>query len=110
MKNYILTFITFFIVFYSYSQQYTVSSKKAIKLYEQGIEHYELYENIKAKNILLSAIEIEPKFVEAYLILADIYKAQFDSKNELLMYQQIVEINPDFFPYSYYNYGTALYQ
>jgi len=97
----ILPFITF--------SQYSVDSKKAIKLYEEALDLYDAYQINLAILNLQDAIEMEPEFIEAYLVLSDIFKQTLQKEKEINCYLKIIEIDPDFFVYTYYNLANALF-
>jgi outer membrane protein OmpA-like peptidoglycan-associated protein len=91
------------------AQQYSVESKKAIKLYEDALNFYDFYQTDQATFRLIDAVEIEPDFIEAYLVLSDIYKQNNNKVKEIETYNRIIEIDPDFFIYTYYNLANALF-
>ena len=87
---------------HSFSQQFTrelsTESKKAAKSYEQAriylsIRNYEL-----AEEELLNAIKIDPRFIEAYLILGDLYSDIGKTNDAIRYYNSAIKINPGFFP------------
>jgi len=88
--------------------QKTVSStnKKAIKLYEKGKGYYDARNNELAELSLLEAIEKDPNFVEAELMLAYVYTDKRSYKKALTHYERCIEINPNFFPEIYVSAAT----
>ena len=91
----------------SFSQEYTSSSKKAIKHFENAIELYNTRKDDEALNEADNAINIDNEFVEAYLLKANIYHESFDIKNELKCYLKAIEVKPDFSPNMYYFAGEC---
>ena len=92
-----------------YSQdQRKVSStnKKAIKLYEKGRAYYDGRNNDLAELTLLEAIEKDPNFVEAELMLAYVYTDLRTYKKALTHYERCIEIDPNFFPEIYVSAAT----
>lgn len=102
-----LLYIFLLIPIIGFSQRYSVSSKKAIKLYEEALHFYDYFQTDLALNNLTKAISIEPGFIEAYLVLADIYKVQNQKQKEIESYHKIIEIDSSFFVYTYYNLAQA---
>jgi len=64
---------------------YTSTNKGAIKDYERATKYYDTRENDKAEKELLSALNKDANFIEAYTLLADVYVDQ--SKYELAIEQ-----------------------
>lgn len=93
---------------YSFSQ-YSIDSKKAIKYYEDALNLYDAFQVERAELYLLEALEYEPKFIEAYLVLSDIYKQKGQKEKEVECYLKILEIDSDFFVYTYYNLANAYF-
>ncbi len=100
--------IIFFILFQSaYSQQLTTKSKKAQKLYNQALHYYQLIDLPNCINTLNEALKCDNNFIEAYLLMAEAYRDNNDYQSVILAYNKVIEINPDFFPRTYYFRGRA---
>lgn len=82
------------------------TNKKAIKLFEKGRAYYDARNNELAELSLLEAIEKDPSFVEAELMLAYVYQDARMYKKALNHYERCIEINPKFFPEVYVSAGT----
>ncbi|MBN1188023.1 MAG: PD40 domain-containing protein [Bacteroidales bacterium] len=102
----------FFFVFPSISgQQLTSKSKKAIKYYQKG---YELI-NSRSQDyeggiaMMQKAINADKQFIEAYLIIADVYVEMKNKPKAIESYRKAVEINPDFFPMVLFTLGQLEY-
>ena len=82
--------------------QYSTTHKGAIKNYESATEHYDARDNEKAREELLKAIGKDANFIEAYILLANVYvdMRQYDSAIE--EYKKALAVNPNFFPNNYY--------
>ncbi|MDA3781492.1 MAG: OmpA family protein, partial [Bacteroidales bacterium] len=75
------------------------------KYYYEGIRHYNLLELSLAIKSMKKSIKIDKKFIEAYLVLADIYMDAGNTNKAIETYKKSIEIDPDFFPGIYYNLG-----
>ncbi|MDG1476393.1 MAG: OmpA family protein [Vicingaceae bacterium] len=82
------------------------TNKKAIKLYEKGKGYYDARNNELAELSLLEAIEKDPNFIEAELMLAYVYTDKRTYKKALTHYERCIEINPKFFPEIYVSAAT----
>lgn len=86
-------------------QKVSSTNKKAVKLFNEGKAYYDARNNELAEVNLLLAIEKDPNFVEAELLLAYVYTDARDYKKALTHYERCIEINPDFFPEVYSTAG-----
>ena len=83
------------IVNYTHSQEYTIKSKKAIKLYQEAKSAQYPYDKI---NLLNQALKKEPNFIEAYWELSKIYTLIDSTKaaiNTLLTADQLQIAMPE---------------
>ena len=89
-------------------QQYTTKNKKAISLYEEAIKYMYARNEENAKQSLLKAIEKDELFIEAHLMLADIYADMKQFETAVAEIKKALAVNPDFFPMAYYTLGKYL--
>ncbi|MBK0382563.1 PD40 domain-containing protein [Pedobacter sp. SD-b] len=87
--------------------QYSVSSRSAIKSYEKARYLLDLNNFKEAENELNEAIKQDDKFIEAYLLLADVYRVTFDNLNAKETYKKAFAINPNFAPDRYYYFAES---
>lgn len=109
---YKLIFLSLFLVFnlsLIAQKEYTSNSKRAIKNYELAINKYNQQFVDEALQYVQEALYYDSLFVEAYLMQADMYKTLNKPVKEVACLKKAIELNADYFPYSYYNYGEALY-
>ena len=81
---------------------YSTSNKKAIKLFEEAQKAPELYfDQQKGPNypkgieIANQALEKDPNFWEAHLLIAELYERSNDYKNAIVHYKRALEIDPN---------------
>jgi tetratricopeptide (TPR) repeat protein len=86
-------------------QPYKTESKKAIKYYEEGLEGYNQGYYALAAQYLKNAIETDPNFQNAYLVLAEVYwdVGKYDLAIE--NYDLGLKIDSTFYPKGYLNKG-----
>lgn len=82
--------------------------KKAAKYYQTGKEYYDSRNNELAEINLLKALERDPNFAEAELLLAYIYQDQGIFPEAIVHYEKAININPDFFPEMHSSVGLLL--
>jgi len=105
MKKHLFFILLLLVGFYTgFSQpKYSTTDKWAIRNYEAALAHYDKFQNEKAKEELLRALEKDPRFIEPLFILANIYVENQEYENAIEQYKKAVALNPNFFPNSYYN-------
>jgi len=86
--------------------KYTSTNKGAVKNYETATSFYDNYENAKAKEELEKAISKDPAFIEAYILLANVYVDMREYEKAIDQYLTAISINPNFFPNNYYTLAT----
>ncbi len=94
----------------SFSQNYSVTDKKAIELFEKALALYNIGQLENAKALSHKTIERNNRFIEAYLLLADIYNEQKKLNEEIKILKRIIELNPNFNEKIYLMLGKALYK
>lgn len=83
--------------------QYTSKNKKAIKHLEEGRHAFEVKkDDAQAEKSFLKAIAEDNNFIEAYLGLANLYQVRDRHEEAITNFQKAIEINPKFYPKSFY--------
>jgi len=88
-------------------EQYTSQSKNAIKHLEKGVQHYNIMNFEKAIKQLQLAIKADKQFIEAYLLLAEVYIDKKEYENAIDTYKKGLPRNPDFFPTAFFNLANT---
>jgi len=98
------TFITLLILVSSasFAQDYSTKNKKAIAAYEEGLVKYQYRSFAESERALVKALNIDPKFEEAYYLLAGVYTALNDVDKVILTLQRCVQMTVDTNPWSLY--------
>ncbi len=97
-------------IYVSLAQTLTTTSKKAIRLYHEGRNHFALLEYEQAELKLKKAIGTDKNFLEAYMLLGDIYRTQNKNIYAVETYKTAIEINPDKYPEVFYFYGILCFE
>ena len=107
MKKHILFLLIFspFLLFAQRSMQYTTKSGKAIKHYERATENFDRRINAEAEKEAKEALLIDSNFVEAQMLLGDIAVDMRKLEPAIMAYTKAIEINPDFFPNTFFTLG-----
>lgn len=87
----------------------TSRNKSAIKDYNEAVRLYGARKTKESKVALLSATKKDPKFIEAYLLLGDLYHQKKDYSSELDVLKKAVSIDSTYFPPAILNIGVAYY-
>lgn len=85
--------------------KYSTKSEKAIKAYEKATLYYDKYDNDNALKELDNAIKLDEKFIEAYMLKADIYADLKKYELAISNYKIAIDLDPDFFANNYMNIG-----
>lgn len=87
--------------------QFHTKSKSAIKYLQRATHYYDLRQNDEAITELLNALKEDENFLEAQMLIGDVYadKKQFDKA--ATHYRSAIKIDPDFFPQNFLNLAKA---
>ncbi len=104
LKYYLLFMMLSCSLLYGFSQaKYSTDSKRAIKKYEQGLQQFSTRDKQAAVETFNKAIDIDPDFIEAYLLLAECYIQQGDISSAIKAYKNGLDIDPSFFPNGFFD-------
>ena len=101
MKNLILPLLVF-VSFVVNAQPFATQNKKAIELYEDAKRKYLLTEYDNAIKPCSQAIKKDSSFVEAYYMMAAIYKAKNEADDDISILQLCAKRNGSMYPKAYY--------
>ncbi len=82
-------------------------NRAAIKLYDEGINHYSAGRLNHAIDALYEALAKDPDFIEPYLVLGDIYNSQGNYSHEMEVLIEAYKLDSLFFPSTMFNIGVA---
>ncbi len=111
MKKLITLLIYCFLVhFISYSQPYDPSkiNKKAVALYNQGVERAQDGNLPLAAGLFLKAIETDSKYLDAYLTVANIYGELKNYKTSIEYYEKAFAMDPEYSMEGKLSYSVSL--
>lgn len=74
------------------------TNKKAIKYFNEGKQYYDGRKNELAEIQLLKAIEKDPNFIDAEILLAYVYTEQGALKKAITHYERCIAIDYNYFP------------
>lgn len=83
-------------------------NRRARRAYERAEEAYRYYDYETAEEELKRALDRDDAFIEAHLLLADIYYQQEKHAKSIQPWQAAIAIDPLFFPAAHYYLGVAL--
>lgn len=91
------------------SYKYTTKSEKAIKAYEKATDYYDRYDNVSALEYLANAVKIDDEFIEAYMLMGDVYSDMRKYELAVVNYKKAIELDSTFFPNNFLNAGLNEY-
>ncbi|MCF8364739.1 MAG: OmpA family protein, partial [Bacteroidales bacterium] len=98
-------FISLILVSKLPAQELSTKSGKAIKLFDEGRKNFNLGYYDLAEKALKKALEADDKFLEAHMLLADVYKSTKDSGKALEIYNSVIRIDDQKYPEVYFFSG-----
>jgi flagellar motor protein MotB len=94
---------------YAQPPERTSGSKKANDAYDLGARYFSMRNLDAAAEQLRLAIQEDPRFIEAYLVLAEVYEDSGKPVDAIETYKKGLPINPLFYPYGYITLGNLLF-
>lgn len=91
-------------------KKYTSTVPKAVRSFDLAVRMYDERLEDKALEYIEASLEADPKFIEAYMLRANIYTDKKDYAKAIPAYQEAISIDPDFFPNNYYSLATAQFK
>src|SRR5690554_2417133 len=96
------------ITLWGQSFEYTTQHKRAIARYEASQNAYDRRNMGDAEKLLLEAIKYDEQFIEAYLLLSQVYQVDHRIDKAIEASERAIALNPDFFPHAHYNVANML--
>ncbi len=91
-------------------QELSTKSRKATELYNNGIRNYSLKNNSAAEKNFQDAVLEDRNFVEAYLMLAELYEETLRPAESINNYRMAFALNEKVFPYGWIRMGNMEYR
>ena len=95
MYKRVLIIILFTILYQKTVAQYSITDKKAINLFEKGIEAFKNNNKLGAISFYQRAIDREPDFAEAYHRLGQVYELSARKDLAIINYEKSLKIAPE---------------
>lgn len=91
-------------------KKYTSTVPKAVRSFDLAVRMYDERLEDKALEYIDAAVEADDKFIEAYMLRANIYTDKKEYAKAIPAYEQAISINPEFFPNNYYSLATVQFK
>ena len=88
----------------------TTGSRRARRAYERAEEAFRTHDHRAAIEDLEQAIARDADFIEAHLLMGEVYFSREDYEESITPYRRAVALDPDFFPAAKYYLGVAYYR
>ncbi len=82
--------------------QYSTDNKRAIAKFEMARRNYQLLDYKHAEENLMEALQIEPSFVEAYLLLGQMFTDNKQLEKSIEAYENALKLDPSSYPRLYF--------
>jgi hypothetical protein len=84
-------------------------SKKAIDAYNKALQSYSVHNFGTAENLLMEAVREDPRFIDAFLLLAEVYEDWDIPQKAIDAYRKGLEINENYYPNGFFRLGNLEY-
>jgi outer membrane protein OmpA-like peptidoglycan-associated protein/tetratricopeptide (TPR) repeat protein len=86
------------------------NSKKAIDFYNNGIQDYSLHNYAAAEKNFLAAIREDSLFIDAYLVLAEVYEDAKKPIDAIRNFRKAVHLNKEYYPAGFIRLANLEYK
>ena len=90
--------------------EYTSTNKKAVAFFQTALNAYEESNDIEAMDNINKALAKDSNFIEAHLLLAQLYESQKEVNKAISEYEKALRINPTFDKKAYYLLANLEYE
>ncbi|MFT5918210.1 MAG: hypothetical protein ACI9FU_000002 [Granulosicoccus sp.] len=97
LLNIVFVVLTLLVGSEAMAQKYSTRSKKAIKHFEAGDKAFNAMRMEDAKASYQKAAEIDPKFINAHIMLGDVYEEMKDLESAVACYETVNKIDNDYY-------------
>jgi len=80
---------------------YQTDSKRAIKNFEIALKYFNGKDNVNAVKYLRKALKADKEFIEAYMMIAQIFKDKEEYAEAIIYFETGLDINPKYNPSGY---------
>lgn len=105
LKSGLLMLLLFLLSSPSISQKLHTRSGPAIRNYEKAEDYVSMKAYMEAVASLRVALENDSDFIEAHLLLAQVYAGMEDFEKAVSSFRKVILLNPDFYPNAFYQLG-----
>jgi len=106
----LLLFTHIFFVPFGLAQELSTGSARAKKFFEQGSRYFTLMYYDNAEKALAKAIAADENFIEAYMLLGDVFKSNGKPLDALEVYQKVIRIDEQKYPEVYFFSGLLYFE
>ncbi|MBN2668161.1 MAG: PD40 domain-containing protein [Bacteroidales bacterium] len=108
-RLFIFMLLSFVFVEIQAQKTYSTQKKKAINLFEQAQNNYNIGQLVDAVKDLDNALKVDENFIEAYILKAQIYYEVGQIEKEVEQYEKAIEINRSYSPKIHYLLSIAYF-
>ncbi|MBW6479694.1 MAG: OmpA family protein [Bacteroidales bacterium] len=88
-------------------RELTTTNNRARRAFEDGVQKYNLRDINSAAESFRDAIRIDPEFIEAYIVMGEMFQSAERFHDAVEAYQMAININPDFYPGVLYQFAES---
>jgi|WetSurSiteA1Bulk_404760.scaffolds.fasta_scaffold00570_12 outer membrane protein OmpA-like peptidoglycan-associated protein len=84
-------------------------SKKAVTAYNDGLRYFTMQDYRNAEILFIAALEADSAFIEAYLLLAEVYEDSYQPLKAIAAYRKGLILQENYYPSGYIKLGNLEY-
>jgi outer membrane protein OmpA-like peptidoglycan-associated protein/Tol biopolymer transport system component len=79
-------------------RELTTGNTRAKRAFENAVQQYNMRNIPAAEKEFLEAVRFDPNFIEAYIVMGEMFQTNNDHRKAIEAFRKAVDINPGFFP------------
>lgn len=103
-------FLSFVVLANAQPYEFSTKNKKALKSYKAAEQAYRLFDYSEALQNLNHAVKKDKYFIEAWLLMGDVYTELNHRTDAISAFQKAVQIDSTFFPRAYFFVGNLAFE
>ncbi len=88
-------------------RELTTSNSRARKAFEDAVHQYNMRDIESATESFQLAIRHDPEFIEAYIVMGEMFQSAERYEEAMNAYQKAIDIDPEFYPGIFYQYAES---
>ncbi len=88
-------------------RELSTTNNRARRAFEDAVQKYNMRDIDSAAESFRDAVRIDPGFIEAYIVMGEMFQSAERYQDAIEAYQRAIDINPDFYPSVLYQFAES---